>query len=142
MLDLIIQNNQDFYIFTHWRNSKHYMFFFLRLIGCLLAQWSERSWLGILIVYVIILYWCCCNVFSSPHEISEPLKIWNFGNNKKVSSRREDVQQKKKIRKKVIFLPCGVILAENFRILCPPMISLNGWRYEILVKTKKFRLDE
>ena len=23
----------------------------------------------------------------------------------------------------------------------PPMISLNGWRYEILVKTKKIRLD-
>ena len=48
----------------------------------------------------------------------------------------------KKIRKKVIFLACGVILAENFRILCPPMISPNGWRYEILIKTKKFRLDE
>ena len=25
--------------------------------------------------------------------------------------------------------------------LCPPMISLNGWRYEILIRTKKFRLD-
>ena len=25
--------------------------------------------------------------------------------------------------------------------LCPPMIFLNGWRYVILVITKKFRLD-
>ena len=26
-------------------------------------------------------------------------------------------------------------------LLCPPMISLNGSRYENLIKTKKFRLD-
>ena len=33
----------------------------------------------------------CCNAFSIPHEISEPLKICNFGRIKKVLSRREDV---------------------------------------------------
>ena len=61
-----------------------------------------------------------------PHDFSERLKICNFDKNKKVAPRCVDVQEKKKIRKKVIFLACGVILAENFRILCPPMISLNA----------------
>ena len=63
--------------------------------------------------------------------------IWYFGKNKKVSSRWVDVQQKRKFRKKSFFWPVASFLVENWRFVCPPMISLNGWRYEILVKTKK-----
>ena len=36
----------------------------------------------------------------------------------------------------LLFVVVGVV-----KLLFPPMISLNGWRYEILVMTKKFRLD-
>ena len=83
-----------------------------------------------------------CNAFSlSPQDFSERLKIWNFGNNKKVTSRREDVQEKNKFRKKSFFWPVASFLVENLRFSCSPMISLNVWRYEILVITKKFRLD-
>ena len=54
----------------------------------------------------ILIRWC--NAFSlPPPDFSERLKIWNFGKDKKVSSRRGDVQQKKKIRKKSFFRPLG-----------------------------------
>ena len=57
---------------------------------------------------VVVVY----NVFLSPHEISEPLKIWNFVNIKKsfvssedVQQKNEDVQQKKKNLQKIFFSP-------------------------------------
>ena len=61
----------------------------------------KESWWAIMIVrgvrsLFVVCFLVCCNAFSlSPHDFSERLKIYNFGNNKKVSSRREDVQQKK-----------------------------------------------
>ena len=57
-----------------------------------------------------VIFLACGVVFSrkltfclSPHDFSKRLKIWNFGINKKVSSRWIDVQQQRKFRKKVIF---------------------------------------
>ena len=65
-----------------------------------------------------VIFLACVVVFSRkltfclppPHDFSKRLKIWNFGKDKKVSSQREDVQQKKKIRKKSFLLPVGRFL--------------------------------
>ena len=46
---------------------------------------------------------CCRNATLSPHDFSERLKIWNFGNNKKVAPWCVDVQEKKKNEKKLFF---------------------------------------
>ena len=51
---------------------------------------------------------------------------------------------------RAIMIVCGVRLFVCLLVVClfvcnafcPPMLSLNNWRYAILVKTKKFRLDE
>ena len=65
-----------------------------------------------------------CNAFSGPpHDFSERLKIWNFGKNKKVSSRRGDVQQKKN-PKKVIFSARRPFFASLIR-LYPAVLKIE-----------------
>ena len=43
---------------------------------------------------------------------------------------------------KLIFSAFGDFFSRKFTFFCPPMISLNGWRYENLIKIEKFCFDE
>ena len=153
-LDLTISKQVELYFWVYF--IKCYKFdHHCKHIPALLARGFWESWRGIMIVHVVRRRRRSSSSFvrrrsfvvdvtlfpCPPHDFSERLKIWNFDKIKKVAPRCVDVQEKKKIPKKNNFLDCGVISAENFSILCPPMISLNGWRYEILIKTKKLRLD-
>ena len=66
----------------------------------LLARGFWESWRGIMIVNLVVRR-CWCNAFFlSPHDFSERLKIWNFGNNKQVAPWCVEVQESKKKRKK------------------------------------------
>ena len=54
----------------------------------------KESWRAIMIVCGVCLFDCCLlfvTLFWSPHDFSQRLKIWNFGKNKKVSTRNGDV---------------------------------------------------
>ena len=64
------------------------------------------------------------------------LKIWNFGKNEKVSSWCEYLKKNKK-NKKSHFCGLRKIISQKTCFF----LNQNRLRYEILVKTKKFRLD-
>ena len=68
-----------------------------------------------MVFVVVCLFVVCRNAILSPHDFSERLKIWNFGNNKKVSSWWVDVQQQRKFRKKTFFRPREIFLNLSHR---------------------------
>ena len=62
------------------------------------------------LLLIVVVVRCCRNAILSPHDFSERLKIWNFGNNKKVASQWADVQQQRKFEKKLIFRLLAIFL--------------------------------
>ena len=55
--------------------------------------------------------------------------------------RRRHRRRRRRRRRRRSFVVRSFLVRWCNALSGPPMISLNGWRYEILVKTKKFRLN-
>ena len=81
------------------------------------------------VVFSRILTFCL-----SPHDFSKRLKIWNFDKIKKVSSRRGNLQQKKKNWKKSFFRPLG-----RFLLRASPFSFCLGWPRFLLLARGSFR---